>query len=197
MMSARRLIVGVFAALAFAVAATATASACISGPFVNLSSVEGKPGQEIDAVGRDFPRKDSVIARWNGFSGEVIGDLGVPNSSNAVTGKVTIPATAKPGSYVVLFTQTAPDGKLSSVPVRAVFTVTPEGSASPVLGAQLAPQDTGRPVGLASSDDSVSFGALLLAGVGAAGVAMFLAGIASLMASRRAPAAPEAARARR
>lgn len=196
-MTTRRITVGVFSALTFAACATATAWACISGPFVNLASVEGKPGQEINAVGRDFPRKDAVIAKWNGFGGEVIGDLGVPDSSNAVNGKITIPATAKPGSYVVLFTQTAADGKLSSVPVRAVFTVTPDGSSSPVLGAQLAPQDSGRPVGLASQDDSVGFGTLALVGVGAAGIAMFLAGVASLLAGRRSPATPEAVRTRR
>jgi len=187
----------VFAAFAFAIAAAASASACISGPFVNLTSVTGKPGQEINGVGRDFPRKDSVVARWNGFDGEVIGNLGVPDSTNSVTGAITVPASAKPGSYVVLFTQTAPDGKLSSVPVRSVFTVTPDGSATPVLGAQLAPQDTGRPVGLVSKDESVSFGSLALAAGGVAGVAMFLAGVASLLAARRSPDAPEAARVRR
>lgn len=196
-MSVRRWTVGVFAAVAFAVGAAASASACISGPFVNLASVTGKPGQEISGVGRDFPRKDAVVARWNGFDGAVIGNLGVPDSTNAVTGTITVPATAKPGNYVVLFTQTAPDGKLSSVPVRAVFTVTPDGASSPVLGADLAPQDTGRSVGLVSKDEGVSFGSLALVAVGVAGVAMFLAGIASLLAARRGPAAPEAARARR
>lgn len=196
-MTARRWTVGVFAAFAFAIAAAATASACIAGPFVNLASVTGKPGQEIGGIGRDFPRKDSVVAKWNGSDGEVIGNLGVPDSSNAVTGTITIPASAKPGSYVVLFTQTAPDGKLSSVPVRTLFTVTPEGSALPVVGAPLAPQDTGRPVGLASKDEAVSFGSLALVAGGVAGVAMFLAGVASLLAARRSPAAPEAARVRR
>jgi len=196
-MTVRRWSVGVFAAFAFAVGGTAAAWACISGPFVNLATVTAKPGEEVNAVGRDFPRKDTVIAKWNGPSGEVIGDLGVPDSTRSVTGKITIPATAKAGNYVVMFTQTGADGKLSSVPVRAVFTVTPDGSASPVVGAELAPQDSARPVGLASDNESVSFGALALVAVGTAGVAMFLAGIASLLASRRQPAAPEAARVRR
>lgn len=195
-MTVRRWTVGVFAAFAFAVGGTAAAWACIAGPFVNLATVTGKPGQEINAVGRDFPRKDAVVANWNGPGGEVVGNLGVPDSTNAVTGKITVPATAKAGNYVVLFTQTGADGKPSTIPVRAVFTVAPDGSASPVVGAQFTSQDSGRVVGLASDDDSVSFGALALVAVGTAGVAMFLAGIASLLANRRQPAEPEAARVR-
>jgi hypothetical protein len=105
---------------------------------------------------------------------------------------VTIPAGTKPGSYVLIATQSGPDGALAQVPVRALVTVTADGS-TPVLGAPVAQQDLGRPVGPVITKSSASTAGLLLAGLGSAGVAMFVAGIAVLVPGRRRPQ-PEAAR---
>ena len=67
--------------------------------------------------------------------------------------------------------------------------------AAPVVGASVAPQDNSRPVGLVTTDNSISGASLALIGLGVAGVGMFVAGMAALFAGRRGRA-PEAARAR-
>jgi hypothetical protein len=115
--------------------------------------------------------------------------------NEALVGKVTIPADAKPGNYVLVATQSGADGSLAQVPVRALVTVTSVGGA-PVLGAPLAQPEVGRPVGPALTKSSVGTGALVLVGLGAAGVAMLVAGLAALF-SGRGRDLPEAARASR
>jgi hypothetical protein len=79
--------------------------------------------------------------------------------------------------------------------VRALLTVTPDGGATPVVGAPVATQQTGRAAGLVTSDNHISGATLALIGLGVAGVGMFVAGMAALFAGRRGRA-PEAARVR-
>jgi hypothetical protein len=97
---------------------------------------------------------------------------------------------------VLIATQSGSDGTLAQVPVRAVVSVTSPGGG-PVVGAPVAPVEVGRPVGPALTNSGPGTGALLLVGVGTAGVVMFLAGVASLAAGRRRGAEPVPARARR
>ena len=174
--------------------ATATAWACVSGPAVNLSTVNAKPGQEVQLTGTNFTKPDPVTVRWNALDGAVLATLPAPSSGN-VGGNFTVPADAKAGNYVVIVTQSNADGKLSQMPIRALLTVTPEGGAQPVLGSSLSPAQADRPVGLVTSDDSISGSTLALIGLGVAGVGMFLAGMAALFAGRRRQA-PEPVRAR-
>jgi hypothetical protein len=174
--------------------AGATAWACVSGPAVNLSTVNAKPGQEVTINGTNFSRPDPVTVRWNSLDGPVLATLDKP-VSNVVTGTFTVPADAKAGNYVVILSQTGADGKLSQLPVRALLTVTPENGASPVVGASVSQADSARPAGLVSTDNDISGATLALIGLGVAGVGMFVAGMAALFAGRRGKA-PEAVRAR-
>jgi hypothetical protein len=176
------------------VVAGATAWACVSGPAVNLSTINAKPGQQITVNGTNFTKADPVTVRWNSLDGPVLATLDKP-ASGVVTGQFTVPADAKAGNYVVILSQSSADGKLSQLPVRALLTVTPENGAAPVVGASVAQTDTARPVGLVTTDNDISGATLALIGLGVAGVGMFVAGMAALFAGRRGTA-PAAAKAR-
>jgi hypothetical protein len=184
------------AMLAVALSVTAAAWACIAGPTLNVAPGTVKPGQEITLSGFSYNGSLPIVVRFNAFDGPVLGtfqpDGGRFGDPEALSGKVTIPAGTKPGSYVLIATQPGPDGSLLQVPVRALVTVTADGSA-PVLGAAVNQPELGRPVGPVVTKSSVSAWAMVLVGMGAAGVAMFLAGIAILVGSRR-RAEPVAAR---
>ncbi|MFN2504679.1 MAG: hypothetical protein ABR540_10735, partial [Acidimicrobiales bacterium] len=157
-MRLRRWAMGSLGAAGAVVIASAAAWACVSGPSLNLSTVNAKPGQEVQLVGRDFRKVDPITVRWNALDGPALGVFEpVAATGNAFgqsfTGTITVPGDAKAGSYVLIATQTSPEGKLSQMPVRALLTVTPEGGAQPIVGAAPASQ-ANRQAGLVSSDDS-------------------------------------------
>jgi hypothetical protein len=168
----------------------------VSGPAVNLSTVNAKPGQEVTINGTGFTKADPVAVRWNSLDGPILATLDKPDSNRAVTGTFTVPEDAKAGNYVVILSQTGADGKLSQLPIRALLTVTPENGAAPVVGAAVAPVDAARPTGLVTTDNSISGATLALIGLGVAGVGMFVAGMAALFAGRRGAVAPAAAKVR-
>lgn len=187
--------IGGFGIVGAVLLATTAAWACVSGPAVSLSSANAKPGEEIQLKGTGFRQPDPVTVRWNALDGPVLATFAGPDSSRNIGGPFTVPADAKAGNYVLVATQSNADGKLTQMPIRALLTVTPEGGAQPVLGAPVSQTANDRPVGLVSDEESISGSTLALIGVGVAGVAMFLAGMAALFTSRRSPA-PEAARVR-
>ena len=193
-MRMRRWAIGGLSTVGAVVVAGATAWACVSGPAVNLSTVNAKPGDVVTINGTNFSKSDPVTVRWTSLDGPVLATLDKPNSGN-VTGQFTVPADAKAGNYVVILSQASADGKLSQLPIRALLTVTAQNGAAPVVGASAAPQDVSRPVGLVTTDNSISGATLALIGLGVAGVGMFVAGMAALFAGRRS-SAPAAARAR-
>ncbi|HUR24118.1 MAG TPA: hypothetical protein VMZ73_09630 [Acidimicrobiales bacterium] len=189
MRNARRgVVAGAGTALAVSLMMTAAAWACIAGPTLNVAPATVKPGQEVAVSGFSYNGSLPIVVRFNAFDGPILGtfqpDGGRFGDPESLTGKVTIPAGTKPGSYVLIATQPGADGSLAQVPVRALVTVTADGSA-PVVGASVNPPELGRPVGPVVSESSVSTWSLVLIGLGAGGVAMFLAGIANLIASRR------------
>jgi len=195
-MKMRRWAIGGLGAAATLLAAAATAWACVSGPSANLSTVNAKPGQEVQATMRDFRKADPIVVRWNDLNGQVVGTFENKGGSQGTpfTETIAVPADAKPGNYVLIFTQHSPDGKLSQMPVRALVTVTSPDGATPVLGAPVGAAPVDRPARLVTADDSVGAGTLVLVALGVAGVGMFVAGIAALLAGRRSRA-PEAVRA--
>ena len=193
-MNIRRWAIGGMSAVGAVVVAGAAAWACVSGPAVNLSTINAKPGQEVTINGTNFSKADPVTVRWNSLDGPVLATLDKP-ASGIVTGKFTVPADAKAGNYVVILSQSSSDGKLSQLPVRALLTVTPENGAAPVVGKSIVSQDAARPVGLVSTNNDISGASLALIGLGVAGVGMFFAGMAALFAGRRSPA-PAAAKVR-
>lgn len=193
-MRVRRWAIGGLGAVCAVLVASAAAWACVSGPAVNLSTVNAKPGQEVQLNGTNFSRPDPVTVRWNSLDGPILATLDRP-VQNAVSGAFTVPADAKAANYVLIITQSNAEGQLTQMPVRVLLTVTPENGATPVLGGSVAQTEAERPVGLVTSDESISGATLALIGLGVAGVGMFIAGMAALFAGRRGQA-PEAVRAR-
>ena len=174
----------------------AAAWACVSGPIVNLSTISAKAGQEVGITGTGFQTGNQAVVRWNALDGPVLTTVPAPIANGNLDAKFTVPEGTKPGSYVVVVSQTKPDGSLTLSPVRAVMTVTGDAGAAPVLGAPAATADTSTRVnGLVHNDDSISTGTLALVALGVGGVGMFLAGMAALFAGRRG-STPAAARAR-
>jgi hypothetical protein len=179
---------GAAATSAVVLTMTAVAWACIAGPTLNVSPATVRPGQQVALSGLSYNGSLPIVVRFNAVDGPVLGtfqpDGGRFGDPEALTGTVTIPAGTKPGNYVLIAIQPNPDGSLAQVPVRALVTVTADGSP-PVVGASVNPPELGRPVGPVVTTSSVDTWALVLVGLGAAGVAMFLAGTATLMTSRR------------
>ena len=198
MRHAREVAAGAGGGAALAVVAMATAWACIAGPLVTLSTTEVRPGQEISINAVSLIGTDTVEFRWNALDGPVLGRFQPGNDprfgrpGGLTDARVTIPADAKPGNYVLVLTQVDSSGKLSQVPTRTLVTVTADGT-EPILGAPLTQVAPDRPVGLVEGD-SVSTGAKVLVALGVGGLAMFLAGVAALLAGRRPAPTAEAVR---
>ncbi len=183
-MRARKWIAGAAGVVAGVTVVAAGAWACVSGPAVNLATSSARPGQEVQFTGTNFRQPQPVTVRWNALDGPVLAVAGAPQNQT-ISGSVTVPGDAKAGNYVLIFSQAREDGKLTQLPIRALLTVVPEGGALPVMGEQLSPPASDRPVGLATTDNSVSGATLALVGLGVAGVGMFVAGLAALFAGRR------------
>lgn len=167
-------------------ALSAASWACIAGPTLEAPNREVKAGEPVALKGISYNR-NPVLIRFNALDGPVLATIeptgGTATGSNwNLEGTVTIPAGTQPGNYVLIATQSSPDGKLSQIPTRALVTVI--GDTTPVIGAPIAPAQAERPVAL-ERGEAVSTGAKVLVGVGAAGISLFVAGLAALMAGRR------------
>jgi hypothetical protein len=196
MKSVRRWALASVGSAAAGIALAAAAFACVSGPVVNLSTINAKAGQEVGITGTGFQATNAAQIRWNALDGPVLTSVPAPITGGNLDAKFTVPAGTQPGSYVVIVSQTKSDGSLTLSPVRAVMNVTGEAGTNPVVGASAASLDqTVRADSLARADDSISTGTLALVALGVGGVGMFLAGMAALFAGRKS-SAPEAAKAR-
>ena len=196
MRSVRRWALAGVGSTAAGVLMAAAAFACVSGPVVNLSTINAKAGQEVGITGTGFQTGNAAQIRWNALDGPVLTTVNAPIANGNLDAKFTVPDGTKPGSYVVIINQIKTDGSLSLSPIRAVMNVTGDAGANPVLGAPAASTDSAaRADGLARSDDSISTGTLALVALGVGGVGMFLAGMAALFAGRKS-SAPAAAKAR-
>lgn len=185
-MNARRLGLGVLASMGALVVAASTAWACVSGPVVNLSTIQAKPGEQITLTGTGFRQPDPVLVRFNALDGPILATLDKPSSDRTISGQITVPAAAAPGNYVLVVTQQGADGELTQSPIRALLTVVGPSGQTPVVGADLAgAENVDRQPALVRADNSVSSGTLALVALGVAGMGMFIAGMAALFASRR------------
>ncbi len=180
-------------AAAAGIMSAATVWACVAGPSAFTSTINAKAGEEIGVTAVDFRNTSPVVVRFDALDGPVLAELGAPKSGR-VEGKVTIPQGTAPGSHVLVFTQTGPDGKFVQTPVRTMVNVV--GDGAPVVAAtSVGVAGDARPTGLVTSDNGISGGTLALVGLGVAGVGMFIAGIAALFAGRRS-SEPETAKVR-
>jgi hypothetical protein len=179
----RRLAAGGLAGAAALALAGSAAWACVSGPVVNLSTVQAKPGEEVTLTGTGFRQADPVQVRWNALDGPIVAQLAKPDNQT-ITATFAVPPGTVPGSYVVIVSQTR-DGKPTLSPVRAVLNVVGPSGQAPVLGADTTSDAAERIPALVQSDNDVSTGTLALVALGVAGIGMFAAGVAALATSRR------------
>ena len=179
-MNARRWMVGALAAGAMVVMAWAPAWACVSGPAVSLSSTTAKPGDTINVTGSGFSAKGSIAAHWNAINGPVVANLHVPDATGAM-GSFTVPADTQTGTYVIVLLQQSATGQLQNAPIRAVISVSGNGTAPAALN----PSSAARSDGLVTSKSSVNAAGLALTGIGVAGGVILLAGLGVFVASRR------------
>lgn len=136
------------------------------------------PGGEVAVSGFSYTRPVSI--HFKTMDGPVLGTF-TPDSNSDLRGSVTIPADTKPGAYVVFATQDDA-GKPTRLPARATLTVAPPGGA-PVLAGVVSPEP--RVPAVLRTDDDVSTGALVLAGLAGAGLALLGVGSALVARSRR------------
>ncbi len=195
MKQVRRWAIGGVTTAAAGLLMASAAWACVSGPVVNLSTINAKAGQEVGVTGTGFQAANSASIRWNALDGPVLATVPAPITGGNLAANFTVPEGTKAGSYVIIVTQTRADGSMSLSPIRAVMNVTGEAGTNPVVGATTAQDTSVRADTLARSDDSISTGTLALVALGVGGVGMFLAGMAALFAGRKS-SAPEAAKAR-
>ena len=122
-------------------AIVATAFACANLASAKLNRAAASPGTTVSFMGRNFNSNAAaspVAIRWNGRGGQVLA-----TARPARTGKVSttfkVP-NAKPGYYIIVATQTGPNGRpASGTPGRAPIRVVRASSSSVVV----APAPTG------------------------------------------------------
>jgi hypothetical protein len=175
-------------AIAATILSITAAWACVSGPAINLSTIEAKAGQEVGIKGASFRLTDDVLVRFNALDGPLLTTI-KPVGGN-IEGTFTVPAGTKAGTYVIMAMQNDANGKLSLAPIRTTLNVIGDGGTPPVLGATAAVEE--RTPGLVLDNDSISGGTLALIALGVGGIGMFLAGMAALFAGRKG-AAPSTA----
>jgi hypothetical protein len=179
----RRLAAGALGGAAALAVAGSAAFACVSGPVVNLSTVQAKPGEEVTLTGTGFRQADPVQVRWNALDGPIVAEMARPENQT-ITATFAVPPGTAPGSYVVIVSQTK-NGQTSLSPIRAVLQVVGPSGQTPVVGADTTSDAAERIPSLVHSDNDVSTGTLALVALGVAGVGMFAAGVAALATSRR------------
>ncbi len=156
---------------------------------LQVTPAQAQPGQEVSVYGpRGYGPTNPVEVRWGSPTGPVLGTF-QPNTESYAQwgpGTVTIPADAKPGIHTLWATQKLEESEklIRGMPTKTLVTVLNADGSRPALGQDMTPQIEPRPTDLVE-DEAVGTGALVLVGLGVAGVAMFAAGAAALMSSRR------------
>jgi hypothetical protein len=126
---------GVLAAvvvLAIPLAVAATAFACGSLATLKLNRATAPVGADVKAVGGNYnssPRASTVQLRFNGRNGRVLWE-GRPSADGRLTGTFAAP-DARPGHYVIVATQTGPDGRpAAGTPGRTPLRITRAAASS-------------------------------------------------------------------
>lgn len=192
----RRGLVALFGIAAAIALHAAGAWGCASLASVDVTPGVVRPGQEVAWKGTFFIKDEPVRLLWNALDGPLLSTATPPSADNGlhgnwrfVEGTFTVPADAKPGSYVVIATQNAVKGSATwGVPARGLVQVS---DGSPVLGQAVGNPAPPRPNDLVRGE-SLKTSTFLLAAAGAAGVALLLAGIGVLVAAGRGGPAPQA-----
>ncbi|HEX2698805.1 MAG TPA: hypothetical protein VHM89_01200 [Acidimicrobiales bacterium] len=178
------------AVAASAVVFAAAAFACTALATLESSTAATPAGSEISATGTSFAAQGAgpVVIHWNGAAGPEVGRA-TPDAEGRISTPIAVPKTADPGQYVLVATQTKEGGDpVYGTPARATVGVTGADGTVPVAtpGALSAPVQPG------GGGDGNGVVALTLV-LGAAGLALFGAGFASVVRHGRRPQPQSAA----
>src|SRR5215212_254559 len=78
MKSVRRWALASVGSAAAGVVMAAAAFACVSGPVVNLSTINAKAGQEVGITGTGFQTTNAAQIRWNALDGPLLTTVPAP-----------------------------------------------------------------------------------------------------------------------
>ena len=166
----------------------ALAWACVGLISLTTGSSTVQAGGKVTVIGREFAEGVPVEIHLDNPTGRLL--VTVPPPTDTMTSKfsvdVTIPSDVPPGQHVLVATQQA-HYMNSGSPARATISVGTASTAAPA-----APQARAADL---TRDKSPSAMALVLIGLGAALIALLVAGLITFAASRRAtptasPASP-------
>ncbi len=187
--------VAVLAGLGVVVPATAAWAPHV--PQLLIAPGQARPGDQVAVSGtRGYGYTNPVEIHLDAVDGPLLGSFRPDTQVYAAwgPGTITIPADTKPGTYTLFATQklTEVEQHIRGVPARATIEVIGAGGP-PVAGRPLVtPGDTG--TNTLVKRHGPSGAAYVLVGLGVAGLAMFVAGVGSVVAGRRRTASAEAAR---
>ena len=166
---------------------------------LQVTPAQVRAGETVTVFGpRGYGRTNPVQIRLDSETGPVLGSFQPDQQRFAQwgPGTVTIPPETTAGRHTLFATQELPeaDAGIRGIPARTVIEVL--GPASlPVVGAPLSPPVADRADAReVTKDDGVPVVGVLLVGLGVGGAAMFVAGLASAAARRRAPETAPASR---
>lgn len=179
---------GVLAAvlvLAIPLAVAATAFACGSLATLKLNRATAPVGADVKAVGGNYnssPRASTVQLRFNGRNGEVLWE-GRPNAKGRLASTFAAP-DARPGYYVIVATQTGPDGRpAAGTPGRTPLRIKRAASRSKSSAVVPAVPFASPPMGNGPSPPAVAPATVLAIGLLALG--LLGGGVAVMRAGRR------------
>ncbi|HEV2758917.1 MAG TPA: hypothetical protein VGV86_05045 [Acidimicrobiales bacterium] len=166
---------------------------------MKVTPTQFKAGDTITVFGPNgYGSTNPVEVRLDSADGPVLGSFKTTGGGFATWGpaQVTIPADVKPGIHTLWATQKLEESEklIRGMPTKTLVEVLNPDGTNPVVGQDLSPKIEERPTTLVD-DKPVGAGALVLVGLGVAGVAMFAAGAAALMSSRRSGPSAEGIRA--
>lgn len=186
----RRLLTRFLPAMAVIAAVSAAAAyACTNLSSLDLSSGSGAPGTSFSATGSSFQPSAPVLLHWNSLTGPVMAKVNA-SATGAIAAAAKIPATATPGEYVVVATQTVQGQPVFGTPARASFQVVGPGGATANQSQNGAPSTN--PLGSVATSSSGVSGGLLAATIVLAvlGISLFGFGAAGYARQRRKAEAP-------
>ena len=156
---------------------------------LQVTPTQFKAGDTVNVFGPSgYGSTNPVEIRLDSADGPVLVSFRTTGSGFAQwgPGTVTIPPDTTPGVHTLWATQKLEESEklIRGMPTTTLVQVLNPDGSNPVVGLDLSPKIEERPTTLVE-DKPVGAGALVLVGLGVAGVAMFAAGAAALMSSRR------------
>lgn len=184
-LSRRHGVLAAIALLSTPLAVAATAFACGSLATLKLSRGAVQAGGSVGVKGANFnssPRASTVTVRFNGRNGPVLWE-GRPEVDGDIAGRFTAPK-ARPGYYVIVATQTGPDGRpAAGTPGRASLKIKRKRQASSSSSAVAPAPLAAPPGGNGPPPPAVAPVTVLAVGLGMLG--LIAAGAGTARASRR------------